>query len=178
MTGAFRPSFSIDLPVSAHEVIAQLAAQLETGPQQLRRTRPPGGGGDVGLRDRDQLVLTVPATQAHFWSPWLTVDVAPRGHGTHLFAKFSPHPSVWTGFMFGYLTLAMVLVFSLVFVGALAMTGGEPWALWISAGASLGLAGMWWVSQLGQRLAHAQMEALRDALERALAACDFPAVHG
>ena len=171
MALALRPSFSVDLSIPSHEAIERLSAQLAAGSQVLRRTRVPGGGGETAARDADHFVLTVHATQQRLWSPWLMIDVSPRDGGTHLFARFSPHPSVWTGFAFGYLTVGVVFVFSLIFAGALAMIGGDPWTLKISAASLVVLGAMWWLSNLGQRLARTQMDALREELERATKAC-------
>lgn len=173
---AIRPSFSFDLPVPSRQASEALAAQLAIGSQQLRRARAPGGGlGAGGVGDRDHLLLTVPEAQQRVWSPWLTIDITARDGGSHLFARFGPHPSVWTGFAFGYLTLGIAVVFSLIFTSAQAMVGGGLWALWITAGALVAAAGMWTFSRVGLGLAGAQMEAIRSELDRALAACGFPA---
>ncbi|MBL0220333.1 MAG: hypothetical protein IPQ07_41500 [Myxococcales bacterium] len=137
----------------------------------MRRARVPGGGRDLSARDRDHLVLTVPAAQQRLWSPWLTIDITPRDGGSHLFARFSPHPSVWTGFAFGYLTFGVVLLFSLIFAGAHAMVGGELWPFQVSAGALLVLGAMWGASRVGQQLARGQMTTLRHELERAIETC-------
>lgn len=171
MALALRPTFTVELPLAAPEALERLGAALAERPLVVRRTRTPGGGRIAEVRDSDHVVLTVPADEQHFWSPWLTVDVTSRRGGALLVGRFSPHPSVWTGFAFGYLTLGVVCLFSLVFAGALAMMGGEPWTLWISGATALALGGMWWASQVGQRLAHAQMAQLRGELERAALAC-------
>lgn len=176
MALALRPSFAVDVPAPSRQVIHQLAAQLALGPMVVRRTRPPGGGHDAKQLDHDHLVLTVPVAQQRIWSPWLAIEVSPKQAGTHVFARFSPHPSVWTGFAFGYITFGALLMFSLVFAGAQAMTGGQPWGLWGSVGAALALGGMWWASQIGQRLAHTQMDTLHAELERAIEASKPPAV--
>ncbi|MBE7447589.1 MAG: hypothetical protein HS111_01475 [Kofleriaceae bacterium] len=171
MALALRPGFAVDLACPGHVAIERLTAAIGAGPMQLRRSRVPGGGRDTPRRDHDHLVLVGPAAQQRFWSPWLTIDVAPREGGAQVRARFSPHPSVWTGFAFGYLTVTVVLVLSLAFAGAQAMMGSAPWALWGSAGAAVALVGLWSAAQLGQRLARAEMEALAGELERALAAC-------
>lgn len=171
MSLALRPSFAVDLGCPSSQVLERLFARLGAGPHQLRRTRVPGGGGERGPRDHDHFVLTVAEAEQRLWSPWLTVEVTPKGEGAHLFARFSPHPSVWTGFAFAYLTLSVVLLFSLVFTAALALSGGVPWSLFVSAGAALVLFGLWWASQVGQRLARGQMETLRAELTAALEAC-------
>jgi hypothetical protein len=168
---ALRPGFSVDLPLPSRDAIERLCAQLATGPIVLKRTRVPGGGRDRGPRDEEHVVLTVPSDQQHFWSPWLMIELSPRASRTHLHAKFSPHPSVWTGFAFGYLTLGVVSAAALVIAGSVALLprgDSQGWALWLASGSGLAMAGMWWASQIGQRLAHAQMELLRGELERAI----------
>jgi hypothetical protein len=167
---ALRPGFALDVAMPSRHLIDQLAGELERGTMTLKRTRHPGGGGVGTAGDSDHLVLTVPEAEQHFWSPWLTVEVSARESGTHVNAKFSPHPSVWTGFAFGYLTMTVLLAVSLVVAATafLVPGGGQLWVLWVSLGAALGIAGLWWSSQIGQRLAHDQMVALRSELDRAL----------
>lgn len=142
---------------------------LEAGPHPIRGTRVPNGGSDVAVRDRDTLVLTVAAAEQRIWSPWLTIEVTPRGDGAHVFARFSPHPSVWTGFAFAYLGLGVVLAFSLMFAFSQVIAGGAPWPLIVSAGTTFVIGALWLAGQLGKRLAHEQMEAMRGEYERALA---------
>jgi len=169
---SLRPSFSLDLPMRARDVIEWLCAELETAPLHVRRTREPGSGRDARARDHDHLVLTVPTSQQSFWSPWLMLDVTPRDDGARLHGKFSPHPSVWTGFVFGYLTLSVVCLVALVIAASSVLVpgSGQSWALWLAAGAALAIAGLWSASQVGQRLARTQMEHLKRELDRALQA--------
>lgn len=177
MSLALRPSWSVDLPAPSRAVIERLAARLAASPMQLRRARVPGGGGrDPGPRERDYFVLTVPDAQRRFWSPWLTIDVAPAGDGTAVHARFSPHPSVWTGFAFGYLVLGTVLAVALVIAasGTLVPGSGQGWALWLAAGVAAAMVAMWGAAQVGHRLSRAQMDELRAELETALAAVSDP----
>ena len=171
MSVAIRPSFSVDLACPSKVLLARLFARFEEGPYQLRRTRAFGSENASQIRAHDHFILTVAEPQQHFWSPWLNVEVSPREGGAHLFARFSPHPSVWTLFAFTYLGMTTVLLLTLCFSGALVMSGSSPWTLWISGAAALVIVGMWIASQVGQRLAHAQMEELRTALEGAIEAC-------
>ena len=173
VTLALRPSFSVELSCPSREAIARLVAALGAGHVELRRSRVPGGGRDAGPRDKDFLVLTVPAAEQRFWSPWLTIDIAPLGALTRVHARFGPHPSIWTGFAFGYLTLGVVLAVSLVVAasGALVPGSEQRWAWWLAAGTVLALASLWAVSRLGVHLARTQMEQLRRELERALSGC-------
>ena len=170
---ALRPTFSMDLPCASRTAIERLGAHLAARPLVLKRSRTPGGGVERTLRDEAHLVLTVPPEQRHFWSPWLDVEVAARGGGTHLHARFSPHPSVWTGFAFAYLVLGVACAVSLVIAGSAALLpdSSQTWALWVAGGAALAMVGMWGASQLGQRLAAEQMEVLQRELDQAIAAC-------
>ncbi|MFO0722359.1 MAG: hypothetical protein U1E65_01170 [Myxococcota bacterium] len=171
MSMALRPTFSLELTRSSREILSQLNERLPKAQVEMTRARVPGGGNESaqGPKDHDHFILTVPAAELHFWSPWLSVEVEPRGAGAHVFGRFSPHPSVWTAFLFGYLLLTVVAFFSLVFALGMAMSGGTPWTAAIAGGAALMMVLMWWASQVGQRLAHAQMESLRGILDRALA---------
>lgn len=187
MSLALRPTFSVELACPSTVALERLYAALGAGPHVLRRTRSPGGGGEGETRAHDHFVLTVADDAQRVWSPWLGVEVSPRDTGATLLARFSPHPSVWTFFAFAYLTLSVVLMFSLCFTAALAMSGGRPWSLLVSAGVVVVMAALWATAQLGQRLARAEMESLRAALEAAIARCavapteaagDAPAVAG
>jgi len=173
MAMVLRPGFLVDVAISSRELIERLEAALAAGPMQIKRTRVPGGGEEPGTRSVEHLVLTVPDAQQHFWSPWLTIELSPGDAGTHLRATFSPHPSVWTGFAFGYLTMTVVLVASLVIASTawIVPEGGQLWILWISAASAIVITGMWGASQLGQRFASAQMGELRRELDRALDGC-------
>ena len=171
MAFSLRPSFEIELDVPSAELIDQLASGLGTMRLELRRTRVPGGSErEPTHHDRDQLVITVLPEARHFWSPWLTLDIGARGEGAHVSGTFSPHPSVWTAYMFGYLALGIVLLFSLLFAASVVMMGGgAAWSLWVAGGAVVGALAMWSFSVLGQRLAAAQMDELRAALTQAIA---------
>jgi hypothetical protein len=173
MSLALRPSWAVDLPCASREVVARLAADLGDGRLTFKRSRIPGGGVEHAERDDDHFLLSVPAGEQRVWSPWLAIDVSARDGGAHVFARFGPHPSVWTGFAFGYLTLTVGLVVALVVAasGAAVKGGDQTWALWLAAGLALAGAGLWGLSQLGQRLGAAQMESLRSAFDRALSDC-------
>lgn len=173
MSLALRPGFAVELACPSRQLLERLYARLGAGPHQLRRTRA-FGGGELSVRDRDHFVLTVAEDRQRVWSPWLRVEVTPRDEGSHLAARFSPHPSVWTLFAFSYIGLSLILMLSLCYAAALAMTGASPWALGVSGATVLAMVALWGASQLGQRWSRAQMEELRDELERAVADCGGP----
>ncbi|MBM4393899.1 MAG: hypothetical protein FJ090_22460 [Deltaproteobacteria bacterium] len=126
---SLRPQFNVALACPSTLVLERLCDRLARGSQNLRRTRVPGGGKTETVRERDFFVLTVPETEQHLWSPWLTVEVSPQDTGSLIHGRFGPHPTVWTGFAFFYLILSVGFLLSLAFTAALAITGGGrgPW---------------------------------------------------
>lgn len=171
MSAALRPTFSVELGCPSGVALQRLFKRLEAGPYSLRRTRGVRADATINVNERDHFVLTVADDQQHLWSPWLNVEVSPRGDGSHLFARFSPHPSVWTGYAFAYIGLTTALLLSLCFSWALVVSGSSPWSLGISALAAFIMVALWVAAQVGQRLAHDQMDALRGELQSALSAC-------
>lgn len=169
MSLELRPTFAIGLAEPTAVVLRRLRSRLAAPHVLVRWARPPGGGEATLRDDQDHAVLCMDESVRHFWSPWLTLDVAAEDGETHVFGRFSPHPSVWTGFAFCYLTLTVIGFFSLIFVAALRMSGGgQAWVGVIAPLCALVALALWWASQVGQRLAHAQMMTLRDCVDAAL----------
>lgn len=168
---ALQPSFSLDLDCPSRVVLQRLFARLSDGPHELRRTRVFGGGQQAELPDADHFVLAVAGPEQRVWSPWLNVDVAPQGEGARLYARFSPHPSMWILFVFAYIALSALFLFSLCFAAAQRMLGTQPWALYGTLGSGLSMLGLWGAAQVGQHLSRAQMASLRAELEQALTTC-------
>ncbi len=179
-TPAMRPTFQLEPPHRPAVVAAALDALLQRYP-----------GRRAGLH----FMLTVPEHQKHFWSPYLTIELSPGGTGvppvigeatnqvdepthrrdacatTHLHARFSPSPSLFTAIGFTYLALIVIACFALMWAGAQLTLGHTPHAAWIALLCAAGVALLWWISLIGQRLAYEQMFELRRAVEEALDAC-------
>ncbi len=172
MSLGFRPTFHLEVTCASREVRKCLRERLAEAPVVLGVTQVPGGGGGGDL-SRDHFTLSIAESERHFWSPWLNLELVPHGSGTQLSGRFSPHPSVWTGFMFAYLALSVLAFFALVFAAALSMSGGAPWTLGLAGLCVAAMILLWWASQVGQRLAQAQMEELRSILDCALEECGW-----
>lgn len=164
---AIRPTFELDLPAPPGVVADSLGELLGRYPGQR-----------VGLH----LMFTVPEPQRHFWSPYVTIELsaadhaiegtvvdAAEGHsdgegGTHLHGRFSPRPSLWTVFGLAYFSLLTLAGFAVMWAVAQVVLQRPPHALWVALGCTLMVLLLWWSSQLGRRLAHAQMIELREAV--------------
>ncbi len=171
MSLGFRPSFSLDVGCDSQAALKHLRAHLAEAPVVLRGTQVPGGGATPSDLATNHFTLSVLEPERRFWSPWLNVELTPRGKGCVLSGRFSPHPSVWTGLMMAYLALAVLAFFALIFAAALSLSGGSPWTLGLAGLCVAIMVLLWWGSQVGQRLAQDQMTALQAALELAVAGC-------
>ncbi len=172
MSLELRPTFTLGLDEPTGAVLRRLRAQMHAPGVEVRWARQPGGGAPSSVReDQDHVVLCVDVATRHFWSPWLMLDIAQHDGGTHLHGRFSPHPSVWTGYAFCYLTLTAIGFFSLIFAWASQLSGsGRPSVGLIAPVCALIAFAMWWVSQVGQRLARDEMVLLRACVDAGLRA--------
>lgn len=161
-----RPTFEIDLVEPAAEVIDRLRAGLPDPAVEVRWSLTPGARGD---RNDEHVFILICPSRRRFWSPWLHLEVAQRPAGTHLFGRFSPHPSLWAGYTLGYLFLAAAGFFALMFAVGQRLSGGRPTLLWALVPTGAAALAMWWSSRVGQRLARDEMDDLRRRLDEALA---------
>jgi hypothetical protein len=100
------------------------------------------------------------------WSPYLSARLDHRPDGTcEVFARFAPHPEVWTFFMFLYFLVAFVVLFGATFGFVQWASGEAAWALWaVWTGLPvLGLCHL--ASDLGSRWGQDQMHELKAILK-------------
>ncbi len=171
MSAELRPSFQIDLPaLGVDEVVARLRAGLDPASFDADGVRTDKAGHRwVTEWAKTHVLVAMRKDLRHAWSPWLHVDVRSSEAGeTYVFARFSPHPALWTAIALTYLALGSIVLFGACFGTAQAMLGERGWAWWV-VGAAVVVAGLIWIaSQAGQRLAREQMAELHAALDRAL----------
>lgn len=173
---ALRPSFWLPLDVPAQQAADRFESALAQADHPVVVQR-------AGLH----MTLTVGPALRHFWSPWMNLDFghrSPEAGGSPeavdasvsekpsatVYARFSPAPSIWTGFMLLYVSLGALAFFALIFAAAQWMLEAVPTMLWGALVCAAAWAGLWWVSWVGQKLAHRQMLMLREILEKELAA--------
>lgn len=151
-----RPTFDLLLPSPVERVMADLDAALRADGRPYQLT------GHHAL-------FTVPKERRKFWSPYLSIEAQARDGGAALHCRFSPKPAVWTAFMLSYIALTTAGCFGLMFAASFVAIGGSA-ALSLILGLVFLVAalGMYVASQVGQRLAAAQMDELRALLDRAL----------
>lgn len=153
-----RPTFEHAVCMGKDELLTQLQNQFDNHacrcPYQV-----------VG----SHFVVTVPHDQRRFWSPWLNMEVVDAQPGVVLHGRFSPKPAIWTAFMFLYLTLITGGCFAIMFgiSKAIMHQSGLRWDVFGGVLFLIAL-GLYVSSQIGQRLAHDQIELLHDLVRQGL----------
>ena len=162
-----RPTFEIDFPIDPETAISRLCLLLNDDDYPV-----------TGRVAGTHLMLVIPPDRRHFWSPWLNIEVHPQSESNadeaKIHGRFSPNPSVWTGFMLGYISLLTLIFFASMFGVAQWMMDGTPTALKLIPVFVVIGGIMYWASLMGQRIANAQMHELYDASMAALAGNPIP----
>ena len=151
------PVFTMDLDGTVDQVMQRLQTLVH-------KVDGPLTGSVAG----HHMTLTVREADRHFWSPWLHIELTEVEGQTHFRGRFTPHPSVWTGFAFSYFSLIVIAAFALIWGTSQWMLDHRPTALWIALICAVGVTALWWSAQIGQRLAREQMHHIRDAVYDAL----------
>lgn len=152
-----QPAYTIPIPVDQQHAITRLKAAILH--PELR-----------GLAEAAGAVIEfkIEPTERRFWSPHLSAQCSETETGTHIFARFSPRPEVWTMFIAIYFIIAILICLALTAAYVQWSLGYAPWSL---AAAPLGvllIAAMHLASLMGQRLSADQMAVLRSRLDRAV----------
>ena len=119
-------------------------------------------------------MLRIPETRRYLWSPELDVTFDPldpdddRSDGVRVRCLFTPRPSVWTVFAFGYAVLAIVGLAGGLFGLAQLSLGEPPWGFGVMLGAFVLLGSVYAATFIGQGLAATQMYELRRTLDEGL----------
>ena len=148
------PVFTMDVDGSVDQIMQRL--QMLTGKDS---------GALTGSVAGNHMTLTVRPSDRHFWSPWLHIELTEHDGKTHFRGRFTPHPSVWTGFAFSYFSLFIIAAFAAVWGTSQWMLEHRPSAFWVALFCVIGVVLLWWSAQVGQRLAREQMHTIRDAVE-------------
>lgn len=111
------------------------------------------------------VIVSLQPTKRHFWSPWMNLEIREVDNKSEVFGRFSPHPSIWTAFMFSYLGIAVLIFFASMFGVSQQLAGQTPWAYFMIPCGLLVAAGLWFASKAGQRLAQVEMQQMRSVIE-------------
>lgn len=154
-----RPRFEVDLDVPGDAVLDSLRALLAEPKAPVE-----------GTVLTTQAELTTRRAQAHFWSPYLSVEMSRDDDGRwRLRGRFAPEPNVWILFMGIYGILGMGGLAGLMYGLSQWIVREPPWAL-VGVPVSLALiAFTYGAAFIGQGLGAAEMYTLRSFVDDAVA---------
>ncbi|MBL9195476.1 MAG: hypothetical protein JNJ82_24165 [Opitutaceae bacterium] len=105
----------------------------------------------------------------HFWSPRLALHLEPVADGrTRVEGVYGPNAEVWSFFLFSYLIVGSLGLFSGILGGAQLAIDSSPWGLWVCGAAALVALALYLGAQLGQKLGAWQTFQLHQAYQNAI----------
>lgn len=154
-----RPVFQQTIPLGLAEVQERLVRTVEA--DSLGRFEVKNFPNFVCLRIRE--------ADRHFWTPRLNLSLeqTPEGH-TRIDGIYGPNASVWGLFLYGYMAVGMLGLFSACLGFAQCTMHKHPWGLEVLGGLILVALGLYFTAQFGQKLGAQQMFMLHQAYESAV----------
>lgn len=152
------PTFEVRASCSAEEGAERLQSVLG------------GLAGDLeSRRTGEHFLVSIGGDRRHFWSPWLTFELADQGgEGCRGHGRFNPSPGIWTGFMLAALAMITVAGSGLVWAFAEWTLGRPLLGLWGTLVGTVGVVVLFLVSQSGQRLARDEMDEIERVVRGSL----------
>ena len=153
-----RPRFSQVVEFDAEAVRIKLAERIEQD------------GGRVEMKSfPDYLCLRIPERDRHFWSPRLNLSLESTDEGrTVIEGIYGPNGNVWALYLYGYLIVGSIGLFSGILGFCQWTLGNHPWGLWIFAVMLTAAVSLYLVAQVGQKLAAWQTFLLHQTYESAI----------
>jgi len=152
-----RPQFTVHLPGGVDEVRHQLAEGMKQHGEHFDVKSFPG-----------YLSLRVPESEQHYWSPQLQLSLDAADDGTQITGIYGPNTNMWASFLYGYLFVGSVGLFSGLFGACQLCIGDHPWGLWVFALMLAAAAGLYLSAQMGQKLGARQTFELHQVVEAAV----------
>lgn len=158
-----RPTFLLESELSSEHVVQRIRDSFSNHPDVT--TPGPYQGRFTGRH----AMISIVESKRHFWSPWMHLEIRNDSQRRMVAGRFSPHPSIWTGFIFSFLGIGSLVFFAALFGISQQLSGQSPWAyVFIPIGLSI-IALLWFISKTGQKLAHEEMEQMKSRIEECLA---------
>lgn len=122
-------------------------------------------GGEI---IENHVILKIPKSQQHYWSPQLSLELEENEEGTLIRGLFGPKPGVWTMFVFFYSAIGFLTMLGLIFGLSQLMLKMEPFGLYTVPVGAVILIGLLMISKIGQKLSYDQMSELRSFVDEAI----------
>lgn len=153
-----RPGFSHVIDLAPEELRERIASEVERHGSRCEVRSFPGF-----------ICLRVPPESRRFWSPRLHLSLEPHANGgTHVSGTYGPNANMWSSFLYGYLLVGSVGLFSGILGWCQWSLGITAWGLWIFWVMLAAAIGMYVLAQLGQKLGARQTFLLHLIYEQAV----------
>jgi hypothetical protein len=153
-----RPRFSHELELGVGEAREWIAGQLRLKGERCEVKSFPGF-----------ICLRIPVEDRHYWSPRLNISLDSEGEGKTLVqGTYGPNANMWSSFLYGYLLVGSLGLFSGMLGFCQWWLNMQAWGLWVfSAMLAIGI-GMYLLAQFGQKVGAKQMFLLHQIYEDAV----------
>ena len=152
---SMRPHFEIALPDDGKTLLGAVREELAAPDAPF-----------IGNVLATHAYLRLPRDSRSLLSPNLDLQLLGEGGKVSLRGRFTPHPSVWMGFMAVFFTLALIGLAGLMYGFAQMTVDETPWAM-LAAPICFGLiAFVYGAAYVGQGLVQDEMYAMRAWVER------------
>lgn len=113
--------------------------------------------------------LHVVEKDTHYWSPRLSLSLEPEDEGkTRVIGTYGPNTNVWAAFLYGYMLVGSVGLFSGILGACQFWLGMQAWGLWIATLMLLIAVVMYLTAQFGQKIGAQQTFLLHQIYESAV----------
>jgi hypothetical protein len=136
-----RPKFEASLEKTPEEIIKILNYGLELAGHPFDAIDYPG-----------HFIIRIKKENQHYWSPQLNLTFEEEERGCLVRGRYEPHPNVWTLFVLLYLAISILILFVAILGLTRINLGIEAKILWLLPILAATAAGMYLVSQIGQKL--------------------------
>lgn len=117
----------------------------------------------------DFICLRIPEKDRHFWSPRLSLSLETTETGkTKIEGIYGPNGNVWSLYLYGYLIVGSLGLFSGILGFCQWKLGNLPWGLWIFGVMFFAAVTLYLVAQFGQKLGARQTFLLHQCYESAV----------
>lgn len=154
-----RPRFEMTTEKTMEQVIQTVKDKLSGNSRHLQ-----------GEAMHDHITLKIDRSHRHYWSPQLSILMyrEPEDKVTTIKGVYGPMPNVWTLFALSYLAIGVLSAFISI-IGLAQMALGNPYMiLWTIPVLLSVAAGLYIISQMGQKLGASQTYAIHYFLQDAL----------
>jgi hypothetical protein len=105
----------------------------------------------------------------HRWSPRLCLNLEPDSTGkTRVVGTYGPDAGAWSAFLYGYMLVGSIGLFSGMLGACQLWLDMQPWGLWIATLMVLLVVGMYLLAQFGQKMGAQQTFLLHQIYEEAV----------